>query len=326
MAGRYSFTAKLKSKLGLGTWQLGGPNFVNGEPKGWGFIEENKAINLLIEAISNGIRFFDTSDAYGRGQSESILGKAINASGIPREEFIICTKFGNREIYPDTFILDFSPKWMEQALSLSLKRLQTNYVDVLLFHSPPDNFDWNSYDITLLRKLRSKGIIKQWGVSSKSVYGAKEVMKYEFGDVLQVIYNLIDRRAENLLFNEVSSSKYDFIGRVPLASGFLTSKRLHSLPQSFEKDNYRSSMNEKDINWLNQSVKKLSFLETAGEDLNLAAINFCLSNKDIAVTIPGCRNIDQLLSNLKADTLPRFNQKSEVEVALPSVPEWWIPK
>ncbi len=319
------FSEKLNSKLGLGTWQLGGSHVVDGKPTGWGDIAHDEAIDLVLAAIEKGIRFFDTSDAYGNGQSEMILGQAIIQSGIPRSSFIICTKFGHRELSQGNFGADYSPAWMQTAVRNSLERLQTNYIDILLFHSPPDNFDWKAYDQSIIEKLTSEGVIKQIGVSSKSVYGAAAVMQAGFGSVLEVIYNLLDRRAEEILFNNPAVKQYDFIGRVPMASGFLSNKYLKNAPE-FGKDNYRSLMADRDKQWLLASAAKLQYLNTAHYNLSQAALAFCLGQKYLSAVIPGCRDINQLAEIAAVPHLNISIDLQKLAQAVPTVPDWWLPK
>jgi aryl-alcohol dehydrogenase-like predicted oxidoreductase len=321
----HRFTTRLTHKLGMGTWQFGGPNFVNNKPTGWGHFDENVAIKTLLEAIDAGVQFFDTADSYGRGLSETILGKAL----IQRadNQCVICTKFGNREIQPNVFIQDFSAEWLKECVHNSLKRLNVSTIDVLLFHSPPDNFDWVNYDTSVLEQLIQEGYIKQYGVSSKSVYGAKAVMDAGFGSVVEVIYNVLDRRAETVLFVHPKASQYDMIGRVPLASGFLSDKYLQNMP-TFSTDDYRSLLPQRDLDWFVQRVRDLAFLSDLEGGITGAALNYCVNQPRIAVVIPGTRDTTQLHQHLEVlNTSPLSAQTVlQIQKSVPDVPDWWKPK
>jgi aryl-alcohol dehydrogenase-like predicted oxidoreductase len=82
-----------------------------------------------------------------------------------------------------------------EALENSLKRLKRDNIHTLLFHSPPDDFDWANYDRTILDKLVQEGKIQQYGVSSKTLKGVKNVTDNNFGTVHEALYNVLDRRA-----------------------------------------------------------------------------------------------------------------------------------
>jgi len=303
------------ASIGVGTWQLGGANVVNGKPTGWGHISEADASATLTTALDAGLRFFDTADVYGQGQSEVFLGKVLRH--VPRQNVQICTKFGNRETGQD-----FSTLWLTQAVEASLKRLQTDYLDVLLLHSPPDHFDWQNYDTTPFEKLVETGKIKTYGVSSKSVYGAKRVVEAGFGTWIEAVYNCLDRRAETVLFAHKAFTNYQFIARVPLASGFLNDKYLDTNPV-FRPDEYRHHMNPDDAQWLLESVRKLRFLKEEIGNISQAAIRFCLSNPNVKFVIAGVRNtaqakqLGQIAGVLTPETCRRIAQ------AVPDVPQRW---
>ena len=98
--------SNLSHKLGLGTWQLGGANLINGVPMGWDAMDEHVAVEILQQAILSGIQFIDTADSYGQGQSEFYIGQAIRThkkdADWDRSKIMICTKFGNRVLTDGT--------------------------------------------------------------------------------------------------------------------------------------------------------------------------------------------------------------------------------
>ena len=176
------------SRLGIGTWQLGGPNYVGDKPTGWGAVDKAAAIKAIHRAVDEGIRFIDTADSYGAGQAETIVGQALTGrSGQSGPDVEICTKFGNRRDASGQSTQDYSPAYLTEAVDASLRRLQRDTLDILLLHSPPDGFDWSSYDTEPFDALVRAGKIRAYGVSLRSVYGAKQVMAARFGSVLEVI-------------------------------------------------------------------------------------------------------------------------------------------
>ena len=322
--------SNLSHKLGLGTWQLGGVNLIHGVAMGWDSMDERTAVGILQTAFSSGIQFIDTADSYGQGQAERYIGQAIRThkkdSDWDRSKIIICTKFGNRVLDDGTMVQDFSPEHLVRAVDASLARLSCDYLDILLFHSPPENFDWANYDRGPLDELVRAGKIKEYGVSSKSVYGAKSVMDAEFGSVIEVIFNALDRRAATVLGNHPSRKKYHVIGRVPLASGFLTDKVFLKDPSMFG-GGYRSKIPARDVNWFIESANKLAFLKEMQGGLTINALAFCLQSDCIDVVIPGVKDLSQLHAHLKALDIPELSDDiiKKIEDAIPTVPAWWLP-
>ena len=322
--------SNLTHKLGLGTWQMGGENLIQGVPMGWDAMDASIAVEILLTAIKSGIQFIDTADSYGQGQSELYIGQALQefnmVSGWDRSQIMICTKFGNRILEDGFMVQDFSTEHLIRAVDASLARLSCVYLDILLFHSPPENFDWENYDRGPLDELIRIGKIKEYGVSSKSVYGAKSVMDAAFGTVIEVIYNVLDRRVDTVLGNHPTRNQYRLIGRVPLASGFLTDKVFLNDPALFG-GGYRSKIPDRDVQWFMESANKLAFFKGLPGGLTNNALAFCLQSKSIDVVIPGVKDLGQLLWHLAALNLPDIpdNVLKKIEEVVPSVPPWWQP-
>ena len=322
--------SNLSHKLGLGTWQLGGVNLINGVPMGWDAMDEQIAVEILQQAILSGIQFIDTADSYGQGQAELFIGQAVRAhkknSGWDRSQIMICTKFGNRVLDDGTMVQDFSPEHLMKAVDASLARLSCDYLDILLFHSPPENFDWANYERGPLDELVRLGKIKEYGVSSKSVYGAQSVMNAEFGTVVEVIFNALDRRVAVVLGNHINRNQYHVIGRVPLASGFLTDKVFLNDPSLFG-GGYRVKIPDRDVQWFMASANKLAFLSDMPGGLTSNALAFCLQNSCVDVVIPGVKDLSQLNTHLKALEISSLSDDciKKIEEVVPTVPSWWLP-
>lgn len=316
----------ITSKLGFGTWQFGGENKVNGKPTGWGDVDEQEAIAAVHYALKNGITFFDTADSYGRGQSERILGKAFKTYD-GSEQPVICTKFGNKESSPDVFVKDYSEDYLIECVNGSLERLGVSKLDILLLHSPDDTFDWSAYSNEPYERLVNEGKIKAYGVSSRSVYGARKVVEQGWGSVIELTYNVLDRRAEEELFASPLFEFYSFIARVPLASGFLSGRYLTEDPV-FKEDDYRSLMVGGDKEWLISSARKLEFLDQLPGGLSISALRFLLFNPHVTYLIPGVRSVVNVVSNLQAVELGALSelQIQKITECVPDVPDNWKPK
>ncbi len=314
------------SRLGIGTWQLGGPNYVGDKPTGWGAVDEATAIRAIHRAVEEGIRFIDTADSYGAGQAERLVGQALaDLRGPTARAVEICTKFGNRRDADGQPTQDYSPAYLTEAVDASLRRLQRNTVDVLLLHSPPDAFDWAAYDPEPFDALVRAGKIRAYGVSSRSVYGAKRVMDAGFGSVLEVIYNALDRRAETVLWS-APAARYRFIARVPLASGFLQASYLERDPV-FPPDQYRHYLPDLDRQWLLTSARQLAFLNELDGGISSSALRFCLSHPAVSVVIPGIRSAEQVVGHVRAAQLGPLPKEiaERIAEAVPDVPAHWKP-
>lgn len=315
------------ARLGIGTWQLGGPNYVGDKPTGWGAVDEAEAVRAVRRALHEGIRFIDTADSYGAGQAETIVGQALSTfsnSGTLAVE--VCTKFGNRRDATGQTVQDYSPVYLAEAVDASLRRLQLDTLDILLLHSPPDAFDWSSYEAGPFDALVRSGKIRAYGVSSRSVYGAKRVMDAGFGSVLEVIYNALDRRAETILWQEPAAANYRFIARVPLASGFLKTTYLAQDPV-FPSDQYRHYLPDRDRQWLLAGSRQLAFLDELEGGISASALRFCLSHPAVSVVIPGVRSDEQVMSHVRAAQLGPLPHEvlQHISLAVPDVPSHWKP-
>jgi aryl-alcohol dehydrogenase-like predicted oxidoreductase len=124
--------------MGLGCWAIGGPTQFQGRHFGWGEIDEDEAVRAIHVALDAGITYFDTADIYGTGHSERILGRALSGR---RDQVLIATKFGlTFDEYARNMIgQDASPEYIQRACEASLRRLDTDYIDLYQFH--PGDYD-----------------------------------------------------------------------------------------------------------------------------------------------------------------------------------------
>lgn len=298
------------SVIGFGTWAMGGESTLGGKQLGWGptdGVEAERAVHL---ALDRGIDFFDTADVYGNGASERALG-----AWLVGRDVVVCTKFGNREENGRAF-QDFSESWLRKSVDGSLRRLRRDRLDVLLLHSPPDDFDWAGYDVAPFEALRREGKIGAYGVSCRSTKGARRVVDARFGSVLEVIYNAWDRRAEELL-----PCGYDLVARVPLGSGFLGG----ASTATFSRTDYRSALPDAELAWRLQAARKLSFLAEEPGGVAVSALRFCLSRPEITTVIPGMRKRTHVEANLLAADLGPLDGAlvDRIEKAVPNVYEGW---
>ncbi len=310
--------------LGMGCWQLAGPSSFGGRVNGYGAISKEIALETVQTAYDSGIRFFDTADAYGHGKSERYLAEGLNENS---ENVLICSKIGGRENESGEAFQDFSAEYTYQAVEASLERLNRDYLDILLLHNPPDDTDWSGFDKSALDDLKKQGKIRAYGVSCRSVYGAQSVVEAGFGDFVELIFNPLDRRAEDLVFPIAEEKGIQIIARVPLASGFLTDKILKADPQ-FDLDDIRSTFPEDMTEWMLESARKLNFLSGNGGGLASSSLRFSLFHPAVFAVIPGMRNPDQVRRNVAVREMGPLDeaQIEQIKEAVPVVFHKWLPK
>ena len=168
------------SEIGLGTWQLGNNS-------GWQGMSEKEAIELVEQSLEYGINFFDTAPNYGRGSSEERLGKALK--GVDRTQIVINTKFG----HSDSGITNYNSSYIRESLEGSLKRLQVDYVDSLIIHSPPveylDGTKNDHYEI--FERLIDEGKIKAYGASLDTYETMQLLMNTTNAGVIEAFFNIL---------------------------------------------------------------------------------------------------------------------------------------
>src|SRR5678816_1484510 len=132
----FGTTGLMVAPLTFGAWSIGGPAEMGGKQIGWSGVNDADSIDALKAAHDAGIDLFDTADAYGRGHSEILLGRAFKAM---RDKVLISSKAGMVDD-PGGFKLDFSRKHLLEACEASLRRLQTDYLDIYLLHMVVDGY------------------------------------------------------------------------------------------------------------------------------------------------------------------------------------------
>jgi aryl-alcohol dehydrogenase-like predicted oxidoreductase len=284
---RFGRTGLQVSELGFGTWGLGGTSY--------GPVDDHTSLQALYQAFDSGINFYDTSDLYGDGHSEEVLGRAFRGR---REEVIIATKGG---LLPHTgFYMpqDFSIAYLERALGDSLRRLATDYVDLYQLHSPAlDEVDLDGV-IAFLQKKKDQGVIRFIGISVRSPEDGKRVVTRYPIDAVQVNYNLIDQRAyENGLLSLCDRQGVGVIVRTPLCFGFLTGR--FTGDERFQPPDHRA-------NWPREQIRRWAQAPALFAPLNAGtsrtlvqlALQFCLWDPRVSTVIPGMMTPAEVMENV----------------------------
>lgn len=269
------------SILGFGGWQLGSKNT-------WGEMTENEAIELVKEALKNGVNFFDTAPGYSDGQSEYIIGQGIKGH---REDVFINTKYGHKANGSS----DFSSLNMESTIQESLERLETTYLDTVILHNPEMYILEGRTDLEdKFQELKSNGLIRGYGVSIDTYEELKTVLTHWDVDVIEILFNIVNQDVAKL-FDEIESKGVLLVVKVPLDSGWLTGK--YNQHSQFSGIRSRWDQKTKDIrNAIITEIKKV----VNDEDLVKSALSFILRHNAVTTVIPGVKNKEQLYSNIEA--------------------------
>lgn len=185
-------TGVLISPLGLGTVKFGRNEQVK-YPQGFEIPDEAFLTDLLALARELGINTLDTAPAYGT--SEERLGRLLKGQ---RQDWVIIGKAGE-EFEAGRSYHDFTPAHIEKSLTRSLKRLNTDYLDVLLLHSDGNDTDILRDDVLIktLQSFKERGLVRAVGASTKTVEGG--LMALELLDIAMIAYNPAYREEEPVL-------------------------------------------------------------------------------------------------------------------------------
>lgn len=287
------------SEIGLGTWQLGTKW---GEP--FNGLEAEK---ILQTAYENGITMIDTADIYNDGASEKAIGQFMKQT---HTDFFVSTKCG-RGLNPHTAEM-YTPEAIEGFADASLKRLQTERLDMLLLHCPPTNVYQKDALFTKLDKMQQAGKLRSYGVSVEKVSEAFAAMEYPIAAV-EIIFNMFRLKPAEELLPKLQAKNIGVIARVPLASGLLTGK--YTKETTFGQNDHRSynrngeafdkgeTFSGVDYDLGLQAVAALKTLFQS-ENLIPYALKWILMHEAVTTVIPGASNNRQVISNVTAASLP----------------------
>jgi aryl-alcohol dehydrogenase-like predicted oxidoreductase len=277
------------SAIGLGTMVHAGH---------FGPMKDEESLAAIDAALDLGVNFIDTSDAYGAGYSETLLGQALKGR---RDKIILATKGGNIMTGPERGKTNFSADYIGRVMDESLERLQTDFVDVYQLHNPNVDVIRNGDVWKLLERRKQEGKVRHYGVSINKIDEALAALEGGLSDTIQLEYNLLVQEPAEKVFPLAQKKNVAIIARVPLRRGLLTGKLKPEDQQRFQKDDVRARNFAGDVFPKELAkVEKLRFLEKPGRSLAQAAIAFCLAHPAVRVVIPGARDGRQARENAAA--------------------------
>ncbi|CAM3037015.1 aldo/keto reductase [Paenibacillus sediminis] len=254
--------------------------------------EEAKGASLIHEALDRGINFLDTADLYDAGRNEEIVGKAIKGR---RSDVIVATKVGNRRVPgQEGWVWDPSKAYIKTAVKESLRRLQTDYIDLYQLHGGTLD-DPIEETIEAFEELKQEGFIRYYGISSIRPNVIREYVKRS--NIVSVMnqYSILDRRAEEEVLPLLAEHGISVIARGPIASGILSERGGNKV------DNGYLNYSREELVELREQLQSLVH---ESRSLAQTALRYSLSHPAVAVAIPGASSLQQLLHNIESSEIP----------------------
>lgn len=312
------------SALSFGSWVTFGEQ-----------IDEDVAYDTMKEAYDAGVNFFDNAEAYAGGDSEIMMGNIIQKAGWKRSDLVLSTKiFWGGEGPNDQGL---SVKHIKEGTEAALKRLQTDYVDLIFCHRP-DKHTPIEETVWAMDQVLREGKALYWGTSEWSAEQIRQA--YDVARREHLRPPLMDQPQYNMFHRDKVEREfarlYDEIGLgttiwSPLASGLLTGKYNDGIPEG-------SRLDLEEYSWLRkrlletesgrQKLQKVQQLVPIAKDLGIAmpqlALAWCLKNPNVSTVITGASNPEQVSQNMKAiDAVEKLSKGviERIEEVLDNKPE-----
>jgi aryl-alcohol dehydrogenase-like predicted oxidoreductase len=265
-------------------------------------VDEEGTQEVIDAALDVGINFFDTADMYAGGKSEELLGRFLAGR---RKEVIIATKFGNDMPGQGR---GARPAYVRKAIEASLKRLNTDYIDLYQQHVPDTDVPI-AETLGVLDELVKAGKVREIGCSNFSAAQLREARKTadshkgsaRFVSV-QNEYSLLDREPEDEVLGECERQDLAFLPYFPLKSGLLTGKfrKGQPIPQDTrvaKSDRYRKLLTDENLDRVEAFV---GYAEAHGRTLLELAFSWLLAHDVVASVIAGATSVTQIRTNASA--------------------------
>ena len=293
------------SALGMGCWAIGGPFWAEGTPLGWGEVDDAESTRAIHAAVDLGVNFFDTANVYGAGHSERVLGKAFAGK---RKDIVIATKF-NALFDEDTREVigaSCAPADIRQACEDSLRRLDTDYIDLYQFHDNGYPAEQAEPVRDTLEELVKEGKIRAYGWSTDFADRAEVFAQGENCATIQLELNVLD---DNPAVIDICE-KYNLaaINRGPLAMGLLTGKYTANTQPS--TDDVRGKKSPEWMKYFKNGVPSPEYLKkmeavreiltSNGRSLPQGALAWLWARSEQTIPIPGFRTVKQVKENCGA--------------------------
>ena len=298
------------STISFGAWAIGGS---------WGTVDDRESLAALERAIDLGVNFIDTADVYGDGRSERLVGQLRSRR---REQIYVATKAGRR-LDPHT-PAGYTRQNLTAFVERSLKNLNTDTIDLLQLHTPPNEIYYRPEVFGALDDLVAAGKLRHYGVSVKSPEEGLKAIDYPNVQSVQIIFNMFRHRPAELFFSEAKRRRVGILARVPLASGLLTGKLTRE--SQFDESDHRQfnrhgevfdvgeTFSGVDYDTGLRAVDELRALCPPGWTLTQFALRWILMQGAVTCAIPGAKRRQQAEENCTAADLPPLSEEAMASV------------
>lgn len=289
------------SAIGLGCWNFGGD---------WDSTEDENSKNIILEAINLGINFFDVAPVYGWGHSEETLGKTLKEAGL-RNKVIIASKGGLLWNEKRETRNNLSKESLLREVDESLRRLQTDHIDIYQMHWP-DHSTSLEETAEALEIMKKAGKIRYVGLSNYAVKDVEQMMQYTDVHCQQSLYNMLERntstyhkisleyKTEEEVLPFVKKHGQAFLPYSPLFQGLLAGK--FTSGKNFSEHDIRNANPKlvgKDFELYFKAANEIKNLaHEYGKPMNEVALNWLRQKPEVTSIIGGASTVDQLRKNL----------------------------
>ncbi|RNJ27182.1 aldo/keto reductase [Halosegnis longus] len=299
------------SEVGFGAWVIG--------TDWWGDRDESDALEMVEYALDAGINYFDTSDVYGHGRSEELLGEVLDERG---DEMVVATKVGydfynNPQAGHGELPKEYDAEYLREAVEKSLDRLGTDHVEYLQLHNP-DVAEMDTEVLELLDELREEDVADAIGVALGPSIGwlaeGDFAIEREF-DGVQYVGNMLEQDVHRHFVETVEreGASTSLIPRVPHSSGLLNEQ---VTPETeLEAGDHRGFRPDEWYDTGFEKVDTLRFLERDGErTMGQAAIQWLLSYDSVASVTPTFRSKADIDEWASAPETPALSDEERTKV------------
>jgi myo-inositol catabolism protein IolS len=286
------------SEIGFGAWAIGGD--------AWGPVEDADSLAAIERALELGINFIDTADVYGDGRSESLVSRAISGR---RDEVVLSTKGGlmGHHRDPEREPVYDRPEKIIEALEASLRRLNTDHVEVYFCHTWWDKHEETEAFIEAFERLKRDGKVRAAGVSTNDLDHIEHFNRDGGLDVVQLDYSILNREPEREILPYLQEHRIGAVVRGPLRMGILTGK--FSKDTTFPEGDIRRNWPAE--RWFKDNLEKVERLRSLedGKTLGQLALRYVLNHPAVSVAIPGAKTLAQVEANAAASVRPLLSEE-----------------
>ena len=324
-------TGLLVSQLCFGTMTFSGGE---GFWKAIGTVDQAGADELIRASLEGGINFFDTADVYSEGESEKMLGQSLRNLGIARKDVVVATKVYGRT-GPGRNDVGASRGHIMDAVEASLKRLQTDHIDLYQIHGN-DSVTPVEETLRALNTLVEQGKVRYIGCSNWQAWkiakalGISEFRNLVRFDTLQAYYSIAGRDLERDIVPLLEAEKTGLLVWSPLAGGLLSGKfsRENQKPEDSRRSAFDFPVVDKERAWRILDVIA-PIAQAHGCSAARVSLAWLLAKPVVTSVIIGAKRLDQLRDNLAASDLQltddELKQLDAISELPPEYPGWMLP-